>query len=123
MIYCTATENGYERLAEKSINVFFPTFGTDKEGNDIIVEPAQANTGDFITLALAAIIAAYAKDDKEPPIDGKYILYEATPQERNDLLTAIVELRSQWYTVPKVVEETISKESDRKGKGGRQKNA
>jgi hypothetical protein len=121
MIYCTATENGYERLAEKSINVFFPTFGKDEEGNDIITEPATAKTEDFIVLAIAAIVAYYSRAKKDVPVDSDYILYDATPQERTDLLTAIIELRTEWYTVPKVVEETIRKESE--GKDGNPKNA
>ena len=111
MIYCTATENGFEDMSNRSIQVFFPTFGKDKEGNDIIVEPAQAKTGDFITLALAAIVAAAAKDDAEPPINAKYILYNATPQERTDLLTAIIELRAEWYKVNDVAADLIREEA------------
>ena len=107
MIYCTATENGFEDMSNRPIQVFFPTFGKDAQGNDIIVEPAQAKTADFITLALAAIVAAYTKDDAEPPINAKYILYDATPQERNDLLTAIIELRNKWYEVPSVIKPEI----------------
>lgn len=120
MIYCTATENGYERLSGNSISVFYPTYGKDEKGNDIITEPAQAKVEDFITLAIAAIGAAYARDEKTPPIDGKYVLFEATQQERTDLLITITELRSEWYNVPKVVEDTIHNEA---GNGGGGKNA
>lgn len=123
MIYCTATENGYEKLADNSIAVFFPTFGKDKKGRDIITEPASAKTGDYITLAMAAIVAAYAKADKEPPIDGKYILYEANPQERAELLTAIREMQAEWYNVPKVVADTLKSEAaDNQGGKGKGKN-
>lgn len=99
MIYCTATENGYERLAGQSINAFF-------------LSPAQATTANYITLAISAIVAAYAKDDQDPPIDGKYIIYEATRQERDELLTAIVELRNEWYDIPQVVQDTIKREAE-----------
>jgi hypothetical protein len=112
MIYCTATENGYERLAGQSINAFFPQFGKDSDGNDIIISPAQATTADYITLAISAIVAAYAKDDQDPPIDGKYILYEATRQERDKLLTAIVELRNEWYDIPQVAQDVIKREAE-----------
>lgn len=112
MLYCAATENGYEYISHNSINIFIPTFGKDVDGNDIIVEPAKATIGDFLSLAMAAIVAYYAKKEKNAPIKDDYILYDATPQERNDLITAIVELRSQWYAVPKVVEETLKKESE-----------
>ena len=123
MIYCPATENGYESLADKPISVFFPTFGKDDKGNDIIEEPAQAKTGDYLILAMAAIIAYCSREKIPTPVSTEYILYEATPQERNDMLTAITELRNQWYIVPKVVEGIIREESDGKGKGGRRKNA
>ena len=111
MIYCAATENGYESLSDKSIAVFFPVFGKNEKGEEVIIQAPTAKTADFISLAIAGIVAAYAMDDAEPPIDGKYILYKATPQERTNLLTAIAELRNQWYTVPKVVEKRIRRET------------
>ena len=129
MIYCTATENGFEDMSNRPIQVFFPTFGKDAQGNDIIVEPARAKTADFITLALAAIVAAYTKDDAEPPINAKYILYDATPQERTDLLTAITELRAKWYNVNDVAGSLIREDAAaaeaaaNKGKGGQRRNA
>lgn len=122
MIYCAATENGFETIADKKISVFIPTFGKDDDGNDIIVEPAQATIGDYITLAVAAIIAAYTRKGQEPPITANDILYEATPQERNLLLTTVSELRNEWYQVPKAVAETLENETD-KHQDGDGKNA
>ena len=112
MIYCPATENGFEDLTNKSIRVFVPTFGKDEEGNDIIVEPAKAHIGDFISLACAGIIAAYAKDKQDAPITPEDILYNATPMERNDMITTIVELRAEWYGVPKAVSDQIQKDNE-----------
>ena len=103
MIYCSATENGYEEISGKSISVFVPEFGKDDEGNTIIVKPAEATIGDFVSLAFAGIVAAYVRDKKDVPITSEYLLYEATPAERNDMLTAIVELRNAWYRVPEVI--------------------
>lgn len=118
MIYCTATENGFEEICRKSINVFLPTFGTDEEGNTIIKEAAPCTIGDWVTLAMAAIVAAYTKDSKDVPVSSEYMLYESTPQERNDLITAIVELRNEWYGVPKVVEEQLKQEAAQAGANG-----
>ena len=118
MIYCTATENGYEEISRKSINVFLPTFGTDEEGNTIIKEAAPCTIGDWVTLAMAAIVAAYTKDSREVPVSSEYMLYESTPQERNDLVTSIVELRNEWYGVPKVVEEQLKQEAAQAGANG-----
>lgn len=111
MIYCAATENGFEEIGRKSINVFLPTFGTDEEGNTIIKEAAPCTIGDWVTLAMAAIVAAYTKDGMDVPFSSEYMLYESTPQERNDLITSIVELRNEWYGVPKVVEEQLKQEA------------
>lgn len=118
MIYCTATENGFEEISRKSINVFLPTFGTDEEGNTIIKEAAPCTIGDWVTLAMAAIVAAYTKDGMEVPVSSEYMLYESTPQERNDLITSIVELRNEWYGVPKVVEEQLKQEAAQAGANG-----
>ena len=120
MIYCTATENGLEEISRKSINVFLPTFGTDEEGNTIIKEAAPCTIGDWVTLSMAAIVAAYTKDGMAVPVSSEYMLYESTPQERNDLITTIVELRNEWYGVPKVVEEQLKQEAEQAGaKGGK----
>lgn len=126
MIYCAATENGFEEISRKSINVFFPTFGTDEEGNTIIKEVAPCTIGDWIALAMAAIVAAYTRDGENVPVSSEYLLYEATPQERSDLTMAIVELRNEWYGVPKVVEEQLKQEAEQPGANGgkaEQKNA
>lgn len=119
MIYCAATENGYEDLSNKSIGVFVPEFGKDDEGNDIIVKPAQAHIGDFVTLAIAGIIAYYAKNKQAVPITTEEILYDAKPSERNDLLNAIFEMRTEWYKVPDVVKPDMKPDT----KGRKSKNA
>lgn len=122
MAYCAATENGFEEISGKSIAVFVPVFGKDDDGNDIVEEPAKATIGDFVTLAVAAIAAYCSRKGMEIPVSTEDILYEATPAERNGLLSAIVALRSEWYAVPKVVADTVSEEyGDRKGE--RPKNA
>lgn len=108
MLYCAATETGFEQLANRSINVFLP--GDDEEN------PA-ATGDDYIKLGIAAIIAAYARNDQEPPVSVKDVLYEATPQEVVALITSAVELRAKWYDVPEIIEE------EKRGKRGKRKNA
>ena len=111
MIYCCATENGFERLTQTTINIFIPKLGKDNDGNDIIIEPATATIGDFLMLAVAGIIAAYARKDQEPPLTANDIMYEVSPTERNEMINAIIELRQEWYAVPASVEETLKKEA------------
>ena len=120
MRYCAAAETGYESLSGKSIAVFSPTFGKDDEGNDIITEPAKATTQDYLTLAVAAIVAAYARGNEEPPVTSEDILYDAAPTEVSELLTTVVMLRVEWYKVPVVVKPDMQPD-ERKGK--KEKNA
>ena len=112
MIYCAATENGYESISGKSISVFVPTFGKDEDGNDTITKSAEATIGDMLMLALAGIVAAYARKRQDPPIDSDYLLYDATPEERNALLSAVLELRNEWYALPSVVADEIAAEAE-----------
>ena len=115
MRYCAAAETGYESLSGNSIAVFSPTFGKDDDGNDIITEPAKATTQDYLTLAVAAIVAAYARGNEEPPVTSEDILYDAAPTEVAELLTTVVMLRVEWYKVPDVVKPDIQPD-ERKGK-------
>ena len=120
MRYCAAAETGYESLSGNSIAVFSPTFGKDDEGNDIVTEPAKATTQDYLTLAVAAIVAAYARGNEEPPVTSEDILYDAAPTEVAELLTTVVMLRVEWYKVPEVVKPDMQPD-ERKGK--KEKNA
>lgn len=123
MIYCAATENGFEQISGKRITCFVPTFETNDKGKTVIKEPAKAMIGDYIMLAFAGIVASYTKKKEEPPISSEEILYEATPQERNDMLAAVTELRNEWYGITAVVEETLNKEAQgQEGKEGGEKN-
>ena len=101
--YCAATENAFENITGKSISVFVPTFGKDENGNTIITEPAKAMTGDWMFLGIGGIIAAYSKNNQEPPIDTNKVLFDATPEDVSNLITAIIELRGQWYKVPEII--------------------
>lgn len=122
MRYCAAAEAGYEQLAGKPVTVFVPTFGKNEKGEDIITKPAEATTYDFLELASAAIAAAYAKDEQEPPISTKDILYDATPQEVTLLLNTVIELRNEWYGIPKVVNDADKNEAPKTDEGETPKN-
>ena len=112
MIYCAATEDGFERISQKSINVFVPNFGKNDNGETIVIEPAKATIGDYALLGLAGIIAYCTREKIDVPISTNNILFDITPQERNQLITAVADLRREWYDVPKVVADDI--EEDRK---------
>ena len=107
MIYCAATEDGYEKISGKSIGSFIPEFGKDDEGNTVVKKPADVTTGDFLILAYAGIAAAASRENKKTPIEGEYMFYDITPKERSEIVPAIIELRNKWYEVPEVIKPEI----------------
>ena len=123
MLYCAATETGYEQLVSgtgKDINVFLPTIlERDADGKPTKVEPPVAQTDDYLKLALAAIIAAAASKKQEPVVSADDIMYHASSQEVTAMITAIVELRTKWYTIP----EAVKPETDEKPDDDPSKNA
>lgn len=102
MRYCAAAETGFERLAGKSSDVFIPEVEKDSEGNIVNVKQ-KASSEDYIQLAFAAIIAAYARKGEDSPVSADEILFEARPQEIVELVAAVMELRNEWYDVPATV--------------------
>lgn len=94
LLYCAATEDGFESLSGKSIY-------------DIDFHQQK----DLITLGLCAIIAAYSKTGEEPPVTSDTLLYEARPSELVELVKTVIELRAEWYEIPKVLLSTIEEEN------------
>ena len=115
IFYCAATENGYERMSGKEINVFLPTFKKNENGETVIDKMPEATSEDYIILAIAGVVAAATYRKQEPAITSDDLLYEAKPTERNELVTTIIELRNEWYGVPKVVEEQLKQEAEQAG--------
>jgi hypothetical protein len=112
LFYCAATENGYERISGgKTIGVFIPTFKMDEEGNQVIDQLPAATNEDYMLLAMAGIVAADTYYKREAVINSEDILYNATPTERRLLIDTILELRNEWYEVPKIINEIIRKEN------------
>jgi hypothetical protein len=112
LFYCAATENGYERISDgKTIGVFIPTFKMDEEGNHVIDQLPAATNEDYMLLAMAGIVAADTYYKREAVIKSEDILYDATPTERRLLIETIVELRNEWYEVPKIIAEITRKEN------------
>lgn len=119
MRYCAAAETGFESLSGKKISVFSPrVLKRDAEGNAIDTAPSEATESDYITLALSAIVAAYSREGKEPPLTAEDILYDAAPGEILTLLSAVAELREKWYAIPAVVKPEGGEED-----GDNEKNA
>lgn len=120
MLYCAATETGYQKLSGKMVDVFVPTIDTDKDGKPFVKEPPKATDEDYIQLAVAAIVAAYECDGEEPTITSKDILYTATREEIVALVSNVIQMRQDWVFVPSTVEKEID---ETKGKVRGRKNA
>lgn len=95
LMYCAASEQGFEDLSGKSIN-------------DLDFTKSK----DIMNLSLACIVAAYTAEDKESPIKSEDILYRATSKELTDLYLTVINLRAAWYNVPAVVSEKLKQESE-----------
>lgn len=121
MRYCAATEIGYEKLSDKSSAIFVPEVIKDENGTITDVKQ-NATLSDFVQLAIAGIIAAYDSENDDAPVTAKQILNEAAGNEVSKMVTTIVELRNDWYSVPNVavtnddVEDDEDEEQEGKGK-------
>lgn len=118
MRYCAATETGFTSISGKDASVFSARQLYNDKGEKDGIDPPEATTEDYLTLALAAIVAAYARTGDTAPVTSDDILYDFTPAEIQLLIATVVELRLEWYRVP----EGIKQDANDKKKGG-EKNA
>ena len=95
LMYCAASENGFEDLSGKSINDLDFT-----------------KTKDILNLSLACIVAAYTAENQEPPIKSEDILYKATSKELTDLYLTVINMRAEWYNVPSLVANKLNQEAE-----------
>ena len=121
MLYCAATETGYESISGQSCEIFIPEINKDKKGKEQI--RMRATTRDYIQLAVAAVIAAYTRKGEDAPVTADDILYNATSQEVTKLITTVIELRNAWYQVPSVIKPEDNIQKDQKEEEGQQKNS
>ena len=115
MLYCAATETGYESLTGKSCEIFIPQVIKDEQGQEKV--QMRAATSDYLSLGTAAIVAAYTRRGEDAPITADDILYNATSKEVTTLITTVIELRNAWYRIPSVVpseDDTDKKEDEPK---------
>ena len=118
MLYCAAAETGFEDLSDKSSEIFSPIVEErDADGKPIKVAKPKANEKDYMYLAIASIVAYYAKNGSEAPVKTEDILYDANSQDITNLIVTVIQLRKEWYKVPAVVKpEMEEKEGDKQEK-------
>jgi len=115
MRYCAATETGFTSISGKDASVFSARQLYNDKGKKDGIAPPEATTEDYLTLALAAIVAAYARTGDTAPITSDDILYDLPPAEIQLLITTVVELRLEWYRVPEgIKQDTTEKKGGKK---------
>ena len=112
MLYCAASETGYQSLSGNTMDVFFPIFEKDENGKLIVKEPAKATDMDYIQLSTACIVAAYERDNEKPPITANDIIYSASRAEIIDMIKTVLEMRTEWSAIPSTVEKEMEKKGD-----------
>jgi len=115
LLYCAASETGFQTLSGVTMEVFNPELEKNKEGKWIVKTPPKATDMNYIQLAMACIIAAYECDGEEPPIKSEDLLYHASREEVQNLVTTVLQMRNEWMAVPSTIKpEMEEKEGKRK---------
>jgi hypothetical protein len=97
------------------MDVFTPELEKNEEGKFIIKNLPKATDENYIQLAMACIIAAYECDEEQPPISSKDLLYHASREEVQNLVTTVLQMRNEWMQVPSTIKpEMKERESKRK---------
>ena len=119
LLYCAASETGFQTLSGVTMEVFNPELEKNEEGKYVIKALPKATDMNYIQLAMACIIAAYECDGEEPPIKSEDLLYHASREEVQNLVTTVLQMRNEWLQVPSAIKPEMK---EREGKG-RRKNA
>jgi hypothetical protein len=88
LLYCNATETGFEQLTGKNIS----TLG-------------EGTQDDWTKLCLAAIVAWYEYNEETMPITSRDLLFSVRSDELLTLFKAVAEARQEWYGVPAIMKK------------------
>lgn len=115
MLYCAASETGFQDITGKNISVFMPKIEFEN-GEAVMKEPPAAEDIDYIKLALACIAAAYMRYNEQPPITSEDILYNASRDEVIEMVKAVAQMQQEWMFVPPTIERETSDNAKTSGK-------
>jgi len=115
LLYCAASETGFQSISGETMEVFNPELERNDEGKWIVKALPKATDMNYIQLAMACIIAAYECDGEEHPIKSEDLLYHASREEVQNLVTTVLQMRNEWMAVPSTIKpEMEEKEGKRK---------
>lgn len=114
--YCYATEIAYKDLTDENITEYV------KEAIDCVQQERDPDPKKTILAIIACMMAYYNSKGEDAPLKSEDIMNEAKPAEIGMAIFAIVNMRAEFYSVPK--DEPKDKVPDeKKGKGkGKAKN-
>lgn len=92
--YCYATEIAFHNYTDVNIEDFDAT-----------------NPEHVVYLIIAAVFAYYQGTSEELPITDNDVIIKASPTEITEAVKTIVELRVDWYKLPKSESEEAKKEA------------
>ena len=115
LLYCAGSETGFQTLSGVTMEVFNPELEKNEEGKYVIKALPKATDMNYIQLSMACIIAAYECDGEEPPIKSEDLLYHASREEVQNLVTTVLQMRNEWLQVPNTIKPEME-ETERKGK-------
>lgn len=95
LAYCYATEIGYKLLSDEDINDYMA------DAIEAIGRKAMPDTRKTVYVVIAAINAYSEWKGEQPAISDRDLMYDATPLELGTALGTILQLRADFYNLPK----------------------
>ena len=83
LAYCYATEIGFHKLTNKSIEKF-----------------SSDNPEDAMYLIIASMLSWYQSNGEVSPHTDEQLMYGTKPTEIIEAVTVIFKLRAEWYNIP-----------------------
>ena len=117
LLYCAASETGFQSLSGETMEVFNPELEKSEEGKWIVKALPKATDMNYIQLAMACIIAAYECDGEEPPIKSEDLLYHASREEVTNLVTTVLQMRNEWMAVPSTIKPEMEEKKGKRKNG------
>ena len=110
--YCYATERAYKDLTDENIIDYI------QEAIECVQQQRDPDTKKTIFAIIAYMMAYYQEKGEEVPLKSEDLMYEAKPAEIGMTILAIVNMRAEFYRVPKdEPEDKAPDEKNGKGKG------
>jgi hypothetical protein len=103
LAYCYATEIAYKDITGDEIVTYF------KSAHESIAKEEDPDIKQTIQALLACLIAYYNSNGEETPLKSEDIINEAKPAEIGMAIITMLDMRMEFYHVPKTAEPKVKK--------------